>query len=72
MRVDMSPFAITQRLRYASDLSRDLAPERRLDTKVDMRPAAITARLREAAALLELCRKLERAAESKARAKSAD
>ena len=68
MKVDMSPFAITQRLRYASNLSRDFAPERRLDTKVDMRPAATTARLREAAALLELCQKLG----SEARAKSSE
>jgi lambda repressor-like predicted transcriptional regulator len=60
MSIDMSPAAITARLRCASDLVRDLSPERRLDTKLDMSPAAITARLREAAALLELCRKLQK------------
>ncbi|HKU43818.1 MAG TPA: hypothetical protein VJR89_36915 [Polyangiales bacterium] len=61
MSLDMSPSAITARLRRASDLARDLSPERRLDPKLDMSPSAITARLREAAALLELCRKLEQA-----------
>ncbi|HKP59047.1 MAG TPA: hypothetical protein VJV78_20135 [Polyangiales bacterium] len=37
-----------------------------LDTKIDMSAAAITARLREAAALLELCRKLERGPDHRA------
>ena len=66
MNVDMSPRAITARLRQASELARDLSPERRLDTKIDMSAAAITARLREAAALLELCRKLERGSDHRA------
>ena len=55
--LDMSPQAITARLREVSALS-DLAPERRLEGKIDMSPPAITARLRECAALLELCEKL--------------
>ena len=58
MRLDMSPAAISARLRSASALS-DLAPEQRLSAKLDMRPAALTARLREAAALLELCQRLQ-------------
>jgi hypothetical protein len=55
--LDMSPQAITARLREISAIS-DLAPERRLEGKIDVSPQAITARLREAAALLELCEKL--------------
>lgn len=55
----MSPRAVTARLRLASDLACDLSPERRLEAKLEMSKAAITARLREAAALLELCRRLE-------------
>ena len=55
--LDMTPGAISARLRAVSELS-DLAPERRLDAKIDMSPAAISARLREAADLLELCTKL--------------
>jgi hypothetical protein len=52
--VDMSPEAITERLRVASALS-DLSPARRLDGKLDMSPAGIMKRLREASELLELC-----------------
>jgi len=54
MTVDMSPHAITERLRSASGLA-DLSPDRRLEAKIDMSARAITARLKEAAALLEVC-----------------
>jgi hypothetical protein len=64
--VDMSLAAITARLRLASELASDLAPERRLETKLEMTPAAITVRLRECAALLEACRKLEALGQSAA------
>lgn len=57
---DMSPSAITERLRRASKLT-DLSAERRLEAKLDMSPSGITARLREASELLALCRKLETA-----------
>lgn len=56
-RLDMSPAAISARLRRASELS-DLDPARRLEGKLDMSPGAITRRLREASELLELCRAL--------------
>jgi hypothetical protein len=55
--VDLSPGAITARLREASQKS-DLSPERRLDAKIDLSPAAITARLKEASDLRETCLKL--------------
>ncbi len=54
MSVEMSPRAITERLRTASRLA-DLSPETRLEGKIDMSPQAITARLKEAADLLEAC-----------------
>jgi Trp operon repressor len=57
--LDMSAAAITARLRFASELVSNLAPERRLETKLEMSPAAITRRLRECAALLDTCRRLE-------------
>ncbi len=59
MSVDMSPDAITERLRSASALA-DLSPETRLEAKIDMGAQAITARLKEAAALLEVCLALGR------------
>jgi hypothetical protein len=61
VQLDMSPAAVSARLRFVSDLSTDLAPERRLDSKLDMSPAATSARLKECAALLELCQKLQQA-----------
>ena len=69
MSIDMSPRAISARLRQASELARDLAPARRLSTKLDMSPAALSARLREAAALLELCHELARHAEDRGSAR---
>jgi hypothetical protein len=60
-RVDMRPSAVSTRLRYVSELSADLAPERRLQAKLDMRAAAVSARLRECAALLEICQRLAQA-----------
>lgn len=59
MKADMTPFAITARLRRASALS-DLATERRLHGKIDMSPAGVTARLREVEMLRRTCMKLGR------------
>ena len=56
-RIDLSPAAITARLRQASDAS-DLAAVRRLDTKVDLSPDGVSRRLHEAFELYELCRSL--------------
>ena len=53
-RGEMSPRAITNRLREASALS-DLTASRRLLTKVDMTAAAITRRLRLQSALRDAC-----------------
>ena len=64
--VDLSPDAVTARLRMASDLA-DLRPGHRLDAKIDLRPAAVTARLRIASELQELCRELQRAGRGKGR-----
>jgi hypothetical protein len=61
VRLGMSPAAVSARLRCVSDLSTDLAPDRRLDSKLDMSPTAISARLKECAALLELCQRLQQA-----------
>jgi hypothetical protein len=55
--VDMSPAAVTARLRHVASLS-DLTPERRLDAKLDLSPAGITRRLAEASDLLQLCQTL--------------
>jgi hypothetical protein len=55
--LDMSPAAISARLRRSSELA-DLHPARRLEAKLDMSPAGITRRLREASELLDLCRTL--------------
>ncbi len=52
--IDMTPAAITERLRRASAASR-LETGRRLDAKLDMSPAGITARLRQVEALRRLC-----------------
>lgn len=60
MSVDMSPEAITARLRRASELA-DLRPEHRLDAKLDMSPAGITRRLRQASELRDACLKLAKA-----------
>jgi hypothetical protein len=57
MSVDMSPAAISARLRHAAELS-DLRTEMRLAFKVDMSPAGISARLREVERLRRLCLEL--------------
>lgn len=57
MKVDLSPDAITERLRAASAVS-DLAADKRLDAKIDLSPGAVTRRLREASDLLRLCETL--------------
>jgi len=59
MTVDMSPEAITARLRRVSELS-DLRAELRLHGKIDDSPEAVTAGLREALSLAELCLALGR------------
>ena len=55
--LDLSPHAITARLKAASGAS-DLSPATRLDAKIDLSPSAITARLIEASDLRDLCLKL--------------
>ena len=54
MPQEMSPRAVGQRLREASEQS-DLTATRRLATKVDMSAAAITRRLRTQSALRDAC-----------------
>jgi len=56
-RADMSPRAVSLRLRELGDMS-DLSPERRLRTKVDMSSSAVSRRLRSVGEALELCRRL--------------
>ena len=51
---EMSPEAVTQRLRESSARS-DLTASRRLATKVDMSPAAVSRRLRTQSALRDAC-----------------
>ncbi len=53
MTLDLSPRAVSARLRQASDV--DLRPERRLDSKIDMSPEAVSRRLRDVAELNQLC-----------------
>ena len=53
-KVDMSPEAVTERLREMSRLS-DLRTENRLATKVDMSPAAVARRLRRQSELRRAC-----------------
>jgi hypothetical protein len=52
--VDMSPEAVTERLREMSRLS-DLRTVNRLATKVDMSPEAVTRRLRRQSELRRAC-----------------
>jgi len=59
MKVDMSPAAITARLKEVSRLA-DLRPEMRLHCKVDMSPAGVTRRLRQVSQLRDLCLELGR------------
>jgi hypothetical protein len=54
MSVDLSPAAITARLREASALA-DLRTGYRLHAKVDMSPRGITERLREVERLRRVC-----------------
>jgi hypothetical protein len=55
--VDMSPAAVSARLRRLGELC-DLNAEKRLHTKVDMSAKGVSARLRAAGDALELCRRL--------------
>jgi hypothetical protein len=57
MSVDMSPQAISARLKAACALA-DLRPAHRTDAKTDMSSAAITARLRAVDQLNRLCAQL--------------
>jgi len=59
MSVDMSPRAITQRLRSASQ-STDLRSELRLTGKIDMSPSGVARRLREVEQLRRTCLALGR------------
>jgi hypothetical protein len=54
--LDMSPAAVTERLREMSRLS-DLRTAHRLAAKVDMSPAAVTRRLRRQSELRRTCLK---------------
>lgn len=59
MTVDMSPSAVSARLRRCSDLA-DLRPGARLDAKIDMSPAAISRRLKQVEQLRRTCLALGR------------
>ncbi len=59
MTVDMSPEAISARLRKAADLS-DLDRDLRLHGKIDYSPEAVSSRLREVEQLRRLCLALGR------------
>lgn len=60
MSVDVSPAAVTTRVRAASAMT-DLRTERRLFAKIDLSPAAVTRRLRTVSRLRDLCLYLGRA-----------
>ena len=62
-RVDMSPEAVTERLRTMSGIC-DLRPENRLAAKVDMSSAAVTRRLRQQSRLRDVCLKWQRIGEA--------
>ena len=57
--VDMSPEAISARIRRVSELS-DLREDRRLDGKIDYSPEGISRRIREVSQLRALCLSLGR------------
>lgn len=57
-RLDMSPAAVSERLRLAAEGS-DLHPARRLDSKLDMSAEGVSRRLREVAELNQLCARLQ-------------
>lgn len=63
MSVDMSPEAVTARLREVSRLA-DLRPENRLASKVDMSPEGVTRRLRQVSQLRRLCLRLKEVGEA--------
>ena len=52
--VDMSPSAVTARLRRVAELS-TLDPARRLDAKIDMSAGAVTRRLQRVSQMRRLC-----------------
>ena len=54
MSTDMSPAAVSARLRRAAELS-DLRMDRRLDAKIDYSPEAVDRRLRKVSDLRRLC-----------------
>lgn len=62
-KVDMSPEAVSERLRAMSRLS-DLRPENRLAAKVDMSSAAVSRRLRLQSRLRETGLKWQRIGEA--------
>lgn len=57
--VDLSPAAVSARLREVSRLS-ELDPARRLDAKLDLSPAGISRRLRQVSELNATCDWLQR------------
>ncbi len=59
MKLEMSPDAISARLRKLAKLS-DVHKSRRLDTKIDMSPSAVSRRLRTVSSLTSLCLRLGR------------
>jgi hypothetical protein len=59
-KVDMSPRAVSARLRAVSECS-DLDSSRRLDAKINLSPNAISERLATVSALRDLCLYLGRA-----------
>ena len=59
-KLDMSPEAVTRRLRDAAALS-DLSVTRAMEGKVSLAPAAVSARLRTVARLRSLGLRLQRA-----------
>ena len=63
-RLDMSPAAVSARLREVGRLS-DLSPATRLDAKLDMSPRGVSSRLREVSELLALCARLHATREVK-------
>ena len=56
---DLTPTAVSRRLREAAAASR-LARGERLSAKIDMSPGAVAARLRKASALRDFCLTLAR------------
>lgn len=61
-RVDLSPRAVSERLRRASELS-NLETSKRLETKIDLSPAAVSRRLEQVSKLRSFCLSLRQVKE---------